>query len=83
MRDAATFDKTQESGASVPSMHRESFLAQAFIYLLAAVVSVPIAKRLGLGSVLGYLLAGVVIGPAALGFVGHEGHVSLRAKGLI
>ncbi|MDF7801229.1 monovalent cation:proton antiporter-2 (CPA2) family protein [Pontiellaceae bacterium B1224] len=36
---------------------------QAFIYLVAAVIAVPIAKRLGLGSVLGYLIAGVVIGP--------------------
>lgn len=54
-------------------MHLESFLAQAFVYLLAAVVSVPVAKRLGLGSVLGYLLAGVAIGPSALGFVGAEG----------
>ena len=35
--------------------------SQAFIYLLAAVISVPLAKRLGLGSVLGYLFAGVVI----------------------
>jgi len=33
-------------------------------------VSVPIAKRLGLGSVLGYLLAGVIIGPHVLGFIG-------------
>jgi len=54
-------------------MHLDSFLAQAFIYLLAAVISVPVAKRLGLGSVLGYLLAGVVIGPSILGFVGEEG----------
>jgi monovalent cation:proton antiporter-2 (CPA2) family protein len=43
------------------------------VYLTAAVVSVPIAKRLGLGSVLGYLLAGVAIGPFALGLVGEEG----------
>jgi monovalent cation:H+ antiporter-2, CPA2 family len=43
----------------------------AFIYLLAAVVAVPVAKRLGLGSVLGYLIAGIIIGPA-LGFVGSE-----------
>ena len=42
-------------------------LFQIFIYLLAAVVSVPVAKRLGLGSVLGYLLAGAAIGPSALG----------------
>src|SRR5246127_932709 len=51
-------------------MESSSFLFQAFIYLGAAVVSVPIAKRLGLGSVLGYLLAGVIIGPHVLGFIG-------------
>ncbi|WP_085047341.1 cation:proton antiporter, partial [Brevirhabdus pacifica] len=49
----------------------EGFLLQATIYLGAAVISVPIAARLGLGSVLGYLLAGIVIGPA-LGLVGSE-----------
>ncbi len=41
----------------------EGFLFQAVIYLLAAVVAVPIAVRLGMGSVLGYLVAGIVIGP--------------------
>ncbi len=46
-------------------------LFQAFIYLCAAVIAVPIAKRLGLGSVLGYLLAGIVIGPV-IGLVGSE-----------
>lgn len=46
-------------------------LLHAFIYLSAAVVAVPIAKRLGLGSVLGYLIAGVVIGPL-FGWVGDE-----------
>ena len=50
-------------------------LFQAFIYLLAAVIAVPIAKRLGLGSVLGYLLAGIAIGPAALNLVGSTEHV--------
>ncbi|QYK06644.1 monovalent cation:proton antiporter-2 (CPA2) family protein [Shewanella zhangzhouensis] len=44
---------------------------QAFVYLLAAVLAVPLAKRLGLGSVLGYLVAGVAIGPL-LGLVGQE-----------
>ncbi|ORT48586.1 potassium transporter [Vibrio sp. qd031] len=44
---------------------------QAFIYLIAAVIAVPIAKRLGLGSVLGYLIAGVIIGPIT-GLVGEE-----------
>jgi monovalent cation:proton antiporter-2 (CPA2) family protein len=45
-------------------------LAQAFIYLAAAVVAVPVAKRLGLGSVLGYLIAGAIIGPFGLGMAG-------------
>lgn len=53
-------------------MHSEDFFYQAFVYLVAAVLSVPIAKRLGLGSVLGYLIAGVLIGPFGFGFVGHE-----------
>jgi len=54
-------------------MHNEDFFFQAFVYLVAAVLSVLIAKRLGLGSVLGYLVAGVIIGPFVLGFVGQEG----------
>lgn len=41
----------------------EAFLLQFFIFLAAAAISVPIAKKLGLGSVLGYLIAGIVIGP--------------------
>ncbi|MGF1787790.1 monovalent cation:proton antiporter-2 (CPA2) family protein [Photobacterium swingsii] len=48
-----------------------SIFLQAFIYLAAAVIAVPVAKRLGLGSVLGYLIAGVVIGPI-IGLVGEE-----------
>lgn len=49
----------------------EGFLFQASIYLAAAVIAVPIAARLGLGSVLGYLAAGIMIGPV-LGLVGAE-----------
>ncbi|KIN60441.1 Glutathione-regulated potassium-efflux system protein [Sulfitobacter noctilucae] len=49
----------------------EGFLFQATIYLAAAVIAVPIASRLGLGSVLGYLAAGILIGPV-LGLVGSE-----------
>lgn len=49
------------------------FLFQALIYLAAAAVSVPISKRLGFGSVLGYLCAGAAIGPFGLGLVGREG----------
>lgn len=51
----------------------ESILGQAVVYLAAALVCVPLAKRVGMGSVLGYLLAGILIGPFCLGFVGHEG----------
>ncbi len=50
----------------------ENFLLQATIYLGTAVIAVPIASRLGLGSVLGYLVAGILIGPSVLGLVGHE-----------
>ena len=49
----------------------EGFLYQASIYLAAAVIAVPIAARLGLGSVLGYLAAGIIIGPV-LNLVGAE-----------
>ncbi|TDE40891.1 monovalent cation:proton antiporter-2 (CPA2) family protein [Antarcticimicrobium sediminis] len=49
----------------------ENFLFQATIYLAAAVIAVPLAARLGLGSVLGYLAAGIIIGPV-LGLVGSE-----------
>ena len=54
-------------------MNPEQLLLGAFIYLAAAVVAAPIAMRLGLGSVLGYLVAGMVIGPSLLGLVGQEG----------
>jgi monovalent cation:proton antiporter-2 (CPA2) family protein len=47
----------------------ELMLRQAAIYLAAGVVAVPVAARLGLGSVLGYLLAGIAIGPWVLGLV--------------
>jgi len=53
-------------------MQPDSMLLHAFIYLVAAVISVPIAKRLGLGSVLGYLIAGILIGPHVLGLVGQR-----------
>jgi len=45
------------------------------IFLGAAVIGVPLASRLGLGSVLGYLLAGVAIGPWGFGLVGHAGDI--------
>lgn len=51
-------------------MAHDNFLLQTVIFLAAAVFSVPLAKRLGFGSVLGYLVAGVLIGPHAIGLVG-------------
>ena len=48
-----------------------SLLLSAFIYLASAAIAVPLSKRLGLGSVLGYLIAGVLIGPV-FGLVGQE-----------
>jgi monovalent cation:proton antiporter-2 (CPA2) family protein len=54
-------------------MHLSEFLLGAFVYLAAAVIAAPLAARLGLGSVLGYLAAGVLIGPSVLGLVGSEG----------
>jgi monovalent cation:proton antiporter-2 (CPA2) family protein len=50
-------------------MQEQGFLHQALIYLAAGVLVVPVFKRLGLGSVLGYLVAGMAIGPWGLKFV--------------
>ena len=50
-------------------MDNHSLLFNAFVYLLAAVLAVPVSKRMGFGSVLGYLLAGVVIGPWGLALI--------------
>lgn len=47
----------------------EHFLLQLFIFLGAAAIAVPVAKKLGLGSVLGYLIAGIVIGPFGLSLI--------------
>jgi len=44
-------------------------LTDALVYLAAAVICVPLAKRAGLGSVLGYLIAGCAIGPWGLGLI--------------
>lgn len=56
--------------------HEGSPLQVAVVFLLAAVVTVPLAKRLQLGAVIGYLIAGVIIGPAGLGLIGDLESVS-------
>lgn len=50
-------------------MTANSFLVYALIFLTASVISVPLSKKMGFGSVLGYLVAGALIGPSALGLV--------------
>ena len=50
-----------------------NFFLQAIVYLAAAVICVPIAKKIGLSSILGYLFSGIIIGPFVLGFIGSEG----------
>ncbi|RAJ85308.1 CPA2 family monovalent cation:H+ antiporter-2/glutathione-regulated potassium-efflux system protein KefB [Chitinophaga dinghuensis] len=54
-------------------MDQHSLLFQSMVYLAAAILFVPLAKKMGLGAVLGYLLAGVIIGPSVAGFIGKEG----------
>ena len=45
------------------------FFSESIVFLTAAVVAVPIAKRLGIGSIIGYLIAGIVIGPFGFGAI--------------
>jgi monovalent cation:proton antiporter-2 (CPA2) family protein len=61
-------------------MNGQGLLIQALVYLTAGVVSVPIAKRIGLGSVLGYLIAGVIVGPFLLDLVGEPTDVMKFAE---
>ncbi|MEO1573424.1 MAG: monovalent cation:proton antiporter-2 (CPA2) family protein [Pseudomonadota bacterium] len=55
-----------------PAMTEPGLLQQSLTYLAAAVLSVPIARKVGLGSVLGYLIAGILIGPFVFGLVGSH-----------
>ncbi|WP_313081536.1 glutathione-regulated potassium-efflux system protein KefB [Atlantibacter sp.] len=50
-------------------MEGADLLLAGVLFLFAAVVAVPLAARLGIGAVLGYLLAGIAIGPWGLGFI--------------
>ncbi len=49
--------------------HTPTWLINSFIYLSAAVIAVPLSKALGLGAIIGYLTAGLAIGPWGLGLV--------------
>src|SRR3954466_8703171 len=77
------FSEETRRGRRVPITDRfllgrsmDSLLLDTFVYLVAAVIAVPVAKRFGMGSVLGYLLAGALIGPQVLNLVGDRaGHV--------
>ncbi|MEZ5460424.1 monovalent cation:proton antiporter-2 (CPA2) family protein [Dokdonella sp.] len=57
-------------------METSSFMQYALVLLLAAVIAVPLAKRFRLGAVLGYLVAGALIGPSALDLVGNAEEIS-------
>ena len=52
-----------------------SVLQESLVFLLAAVISVPLSRRLGFGSVLGYLAAGIMIGPFGLSFINDVEHI--------
>ena len=49
--------------------HAPTWLVNSFIYLSAAVIAVPLSQALGLGAIIGYLAAGIAIGPWGLGLV--------------
>jgi glutathione-regulated potassium-efflux system protein KefB len=57
-------------------VHNQGFLQYAVVLLLAAVVAVPLARRWKLGAVIGYLGAGVLLGPSALGLIGNTGQIA-------
>ncbi|PMZ69422.1 monovalent cation:proton antiporter-2 (CPA2) family protein [Pseudomonas sp. FW305-70] len=56
--------------------HESNLLQAAVVFLMAAVLIVPLAKRLQLGAVLGYLFAGVIIGPSVLGLIDNPQSVA-------
>lgn len=57
-------------------MDSHHFLQTALVFLLATVIAVPLTKRFRLGSVLGYLLAGIVIGPQELRLIADPSGVA-------
>lgn len=51
--------------------HAPAWLTYTFLYLAAAVIAVPISRALGLGTIIGYLVAGIFIGPSGLQLVSN------------
>jgi glutathione-regulated potassium-efflux system ancillary protein KefC len=65
-------------------MTANSFVIYALIFLAFSIISVPLSKRLGMGSVLGYLVAGALMGPSAFGFVnGSENLAHFAELGVV
>ena len=65
-------------------MDSQHFLKTAVVFLLATVIAVPLTKRFRLGAVLGYLLAGMVIGPQLLGLISDtEGVATISEFGVV
>ena len=56
------------------------FLIQALVYIGASMVLVPIAKKIGLSSIVGYLIAGIIIGPFVLQLAGDNGEDIMHAS---
>src|SRR4051812_40076363 len=63
-------------------MNSETLALEMILFLAAAVISVPIAHRLGLGSVLGYLIAGVCVGPLVKSWLGITSHGAMTVSEL-
>src|SRR5262249_22645672 len=59
---------------------RVTLTAQVALLLAAAVIAVPVFRKLRLGAVLGYLAAGMVVGPAALGLITNVGAILAFAE---
>ena len=71
-RSAAPASRTRGRSATIArTVYCEAVIQEIALFLAAAVVAVPIAKRPGLGAVLGYLLAGVAIGPWGSGWIAN------------
>ena len=52
-----------------------NLLLETFVFLLATIVVVPVCRKFGLSTVLGYLLAGLLVGPSGLGLIGNTAEV--------